>query len=134
MKKIILFLLGIALPFIVSAEYKSMMFRSKDGNQHYINVQGLVISFDTENLLASISDNTLSIPLAELISMSFSEEDSAGLESILSDKSQESVSVYFTTGVKTGTFTSVSEAIEKLPAGVYIIQYADGTTLKLAKR
>lgn len=133
MKKILFSLLALGLSVSASAAYSTMMFQTSGGVRHYIDLSGLSISFADDNLTAANASESISIPLADMASMEFSETTS-GIDSLSADRNTLAVSVFLPSGTPCGDFSSLEEAKQKLDKGVYVIRYSDGFTLKLAKK
>lgn len=134
MKKTVLSILCALLPAIVMADYSSMMFQTTNGTSHFVGTEGLTITFDDENLTATDGTNTLTLALADIAAMSFSSDLASSVSLELNDKAMEPVTVYLTNGAAFGAYSCIGEAMQSVPAGIYVIKYADGSTLKLSKK
>lgn len=134
MKQLLTLAIVVVAALAVRADYSYMLFKSTTGDTHSIAVAGLEITFSQDKLTASNSETSISIPLAQVASMEFSNEGSAGVGSIAADKGCEPVAIYTLTGVKYGEYASVMEAMQNMSAGVYILKYNDGTSIKISKK
>ncbi len=114
------------------AEYTSFTFRTKDGKEQTVSADGLKITFADGKLNAKNENGSLSIELADMKSMAFTDFVS-GLESV--ENTAEVSGVYYNTrGVCCGTFETYAEAASTLPAGIYLVRTADGKTIKASIR
>lgn len=132
MKKILLSLFVAGLSVSASAAYRSMMFQTSGGDRHYLDLTGLSISFSDDTMTAVNTSETLTLPLADMASMEFSE--TSGVETLTEGRESMAVSVFTTSGTSCGSFPSLSEARQSLDKGIYVIRYSDGSTLKLVKK
>lgn len=129
MKKLILTVLmavGFAPAF---AEYQSMQFDTLAGETYTISLTDLDIRFDNGNLTATGGGHTLVLPLDQMKTMQFSEEEAA-IES-LTINSECPAEVYDLKGVSLGKFSSLEQINDELPAGIYIVRQADGLISKI---
>lgn len=133
MKQIITFLIAVVATLVARADYSTLSFRTEGGATHYLAITGLEISFTQENLTASNRETSISLPLAQIESMAFSDL-AAGVNAIDSDKMNGAVSVYSLSGTSLGAYSSFPEALNRVPIGIYLFKYSDGTTLKIAKQ
>lgn len=131
MKHLIIILAAMvaALSSGATNSYPTLLFKTNDGIDHLISTSGLEISFDSGNLNARAGAETLSFPVANVLSMQFSTSES-GLEEILTN-ADGVVSIYSLDGILRGSFSSLPDASALLPEGIYIVRYADGTTSKI---
>lgn len=115
-----------------TAQYESMELTTLEGKTDYISLSDLSITFDEGNLIARAgSGATVTIPLVEMDYMQFSSEE-AGITTIVSEISRSNpTEIFEISGVSRGTFSSLLEAKEALPAGVYLLRTANGQTSKL---
>lgn len=132
MKQIITCAIVVAAAFSANADFSALTFKTTGGTDHSIEITGLEVTFAEETLTATNSKTTISLPLAQVESMEFT--DASSVDTICCDRLTEETTVYDLDGSIAGTFASFSEAMTMLPAGVYIFRYADGTTLKIAKK
>lgn len=134
MKQIITIVIAFMASLIANANYTSLSFRTVGGETHHLEITGLEISFAQENLIASNLITSITIPLAQLEYMEFSDNSSLGaVNTISTDKLNEKTTVYALNGVKVGTFASFSEAMNNITNGIFLFKYPDGTTLKIVK-
>lgn len=136
MRKFLLFFGMLIVAVTASAvEYKSMCFTTSDGNSHFISLEGLEISVDNSNLLAKAGEESLTLPVSNLVSMEFS-ETLAAVDAVEANGESSPVIVYGIDGTVKGSYGSALDATESLPAGLYIIKAANtqGSTSKLSVR
>lgn len=134
MKKIIAIVIGILAVLVAKADYTTLSFKTVGGQTHHLDLKGLVISFSQENLTASDQKASITLPLAQVETMEFTDIASIGDDTMVNgDKMNEETTVYAVGGMLMGTYPSFAEAMRDLPAGVYILKYADGTTLKIVR-
>ena len=132
MKQIITCAIIVAAAFCANADYSALTFKTKQGTDHSIEITGLEVTFSEETLTAINSKTSISLPLAQVESMEFT--DAASVDAITGDRLKEKTTVYDLNGGPAGTFASFKEAMTKLPAGIFIFRFADGTTLKITKK
>lgn len=118
------------MAFSASGVYKSMEFRLTDGSTCNIGAEGLVITVSDGKIIAiNEAKETLELASSDLSSMQFSDTETE-VDKIF-DFSDTNLTVYHLNGVEAGHFTSIKDASENLPAGVYVVTNEDGETLKL---
>lgn len=129
MKKILLlFLFALGSCFAYADGFASMEFNTSDGTTHSIAVKNLSISFADGMMIASNGNQTLSLPLADLSTMSF-----AGTSAITDIETgvEQSIDVLSVSGATCGRFSSIADAHAKLSPGIYIARSAAGKTFKI---
>lgn len=135
MKHLLLITFVAMVSFVAKADYSTMTFKTTGGDSHILSVSGLTLAFAQDNLTATNASTTLSLPLAQVESMSFSNDiPDSGINAVNSDKTNEKVTVYDINGVEISASNSVSDVLTNLPKGIYLVRYADGTTLKISKQ
>ena len=120
MKKfLILGLLSILSIGMRASDYKYLLFTLTDGTTQSIDATGASISFSNGTLTATNGVSSLSIPLANLEKMAFSnEEDTTGIETVdIETLSDEHMSIYDLQG------RSVSKG--QMRKGIYIVKTHD---------
>lgn len=112
--------------------FKYLQFRLVNSEIRVVAAQNLEISIADGKLVASSPDNTepLTLTLAELASMEFTNVDESGItDAVVS--TDGAVSAFALDGTAFGRFASLDEAYKSLDPGVYVIQATDGSTFKL---
>lgn len=125
-------LLGIFLSgwIFASADYNFMEFKYVDDTAQIVFAEGLVINIEGENLMiTNTAGATLSAKASDLVSMQFTDTDPAGVKKIL--EGETAVKVYNINGVYMGECSSLKEAKETLPNGVYVVKNSNGETIKM---
>lgn len=120
MKKfLILGLLSILSIGMRASDYKYLLFTLSDGTTQSIDATGASISFSNGTLTATNGVSSLSIPLANLEKMAFSnEEGTTGIETVdIETLSDEHMSIYDLQG------RSVSKG--QIRKGIYIVKTHD---------
>ena len=120
MKKfLILGLLSILSIGMRASDYKYLLFTLTDGTTQSIDATGASISFSNGTLTATNGVSSLSIPLANLEKMAFSnEEGTTGIETVdIETLSDEHMSIYDLQG------RSVSNG--QMRKGIYIVKTHD---------
>lgn len=133
MKQLITLLIAASLSLIAGAD-TAMTFKTIDGKAHTLAISGLTISFADNTLTASNTKTTISLPLEQMASMSFSETTSGITDINGGDSTCEPAAVFTISGISMGKFPSVIDAVNAIPPGNYLIQLSDGTTLKIRKQ
>lgn len=131
MKQIITCMIALSAAFAANAEYLTLSFKTSGGESHSIGIQGLEVKFSEETLTAFNPMTTITLPLAQVESMEFT--DAASVSTVNGDWMKEQTTVFDLSGRQLGSFRSFSEAMSQLPVGIYLFRYADGTTLKIVK-
>lgn len=130
MKKLLLmFMLCAASSIVANAEYSLMKFTGTDGEVSYLSVENLEIVFDNGMMIASSNGGSVEFPLADIASMEFSNDSATVIE--INSLTEGEVDVYSIDGKPFGKFDSASIALENLPAGIYVMNKKDGSTIKI---
>lgn len=133
MKKLLLlfsFLTVAWMTGIAVTPYKYMEFTTLDDTSIVVESEGLEISVNDGILsLSNTSGTTMDIDASSLVSMQFT--NSAEVIDNITVDSDSKVQVYKLDGTVVGTFTNVSNAIDTLAPGVYILKSAEGQTIKI---
>ena len=112
-----------------SAAYPSLQFNSIDGSKNDISTEGLVLTIEGENLVATNNDNDkVVLPLNSLLTMQFSDTPASVAAVDVADSG--SVVVFTADGVCVGSFNSTLNAVSVLAPGIYLIQNSKGETFK----
>ena len=114
---------------LLAEDYGYLVFTLNDGTTQNIVAQGTSLTFSNGNLTATNGTNTLTIPLADLKKMVFSNEGTSGIGNAGNAKAlTDNVSeIYDLQGHKVGTQLST------LKKGVYIVKSASKTYKKIVK-
>ena len=116
---IILSLLAAISGQILAEEYGFMVFTLNDGSTQSIPAKELSMSFTGGNLTAKSGTSTLTIPLTDLKSMVFSNDEASGIGQVDSKTTDNVTGIYNLQGHK------VSK--ELLRKGVYMVKTQNGT-------
>lgn len=134
MKKLVIIVIGILVVLVAKADYTTLSFKTVDGQSYHFDIKGLDISFSQEYLTASNPEISFALPLAQIESMEFTNIASIGTDAMINNnKINEETIVFTVSGMAMGIFPSFEDAMQRIPAGVYILKYADGTTIKIVK-
>ena len=132
MKKLLLLsLLTIVwMPAKAVTPYKYMEFKTTENTTVVVEAEGLEIEINDGLLsLSNASGQKMNIDASTLVSMQFT-DTSAVIDNITVD-SDSKVQVYKLDGTVLGTFKNVSNAINTLAPGVYILKSTEGQTVKI---
>lgn len=119
----------IVLSALCSWGYSSMAFYGIDGSYQYVAVEGLEISIDNDELVATNNTQTLRLAVGKLARMEFSEHTTL-IDDVVAPGAVE---VFTLDGLSLGTKASVAAAIAELEAGIYVVRDANGKTIKILK-
>ena len=130
-KLLLLFLLTIAWMSVKAVTpYKYLEFKTTDNTSIVVEAEGLEIEINDGVLsLSNASGQKMNIDASTLVSMQF-KDNSAAIDNITVDPDSK-VQVYKLDGTVVGTFTNVSNAIDTLAPGVYILKSTEGQTVKI---
>ena len=110
--------------------YKYMEFKTIENTSFVVEAEGLEIEInDGVVSLSNASGQKMNIDASTLVSMQFT-DSLAAIDNITVD-SDSKVQVYKLDGTVVGTFTNVSNAIDTLAPGVYILKLTEGQTVKI---
>ena len=110
--------------------YKYLEFKTTEDTSLVVEAEGLEIEINDGVLsLSNASGQKMNIDTSTLGSMQFT-DSSAAIDNITVD-SDSKVQVYKLDGTVVGTFTNVSNAIDTLAPGVYILKSTEGQTVKI---
>lgn len=117
--KYLLLVTGVlASPEIYALDFPWLSFKMKDASEITVAADNLTMTYSGGNLLLTSASVSETLPVANIASMSFSNQQ-AGLDEINTPLS-EYASYYTLDGVEVGGFTSVDDARHNLRPGVYI--------------
>ena len=133
MKKLLLLFSFLTMAWMsVSAvtPYKYLEFKTTENTSVVVEAEGLEIEIKDGVLsLSNASGQKMNIDASTLVSMQFT-NSAAVIDNITVD-SDSKVQVYKLDGTVVGTFTNVSNAINTLEPGVYILKSTEGQTVKI---
>ena len=114
-----------------AGRYTTLKFTSDSGETYTVTTNNLEILVNEANLTFSNTD--LTIPLASLVSMEFTDyDDSPASVDTFDSNPVGAVTVYNLNGMLIGSFESFSEALGSLGQGVFVITDANGNSLKIS--
>lgn len=109
------------------AAFSHMEIRDKSGKQYFLSADGLRLSVNDGNLTATDTQNTITLPIADLSTMAFC-SDPAGVEDIAAD-TDTPVDAYTVTGLHIGRFSNIEAARSGIAVpGLYIMKTSGSTT------
>ena len=133
MKKLLLlfsFLTMVWMSVSAVIPYKYLEFKTTENTSVVVEAEGLEIEINDDVLsLSNASGQKMNIDASTLVSMQFT-DSSAAIDNITFD-SDSNVRVYKLDGTIVGTFTNVSNTINTLDHGVYILKSTEGQTVKI---
>lgn len=115
-----------------SAEFTSMKISTLSGEPTILSLEQLEMTIEDGNLLITNADGSYSLPVDNLQSMSFSNEEPSAAIALTTIAPDAAVVVYGIDGRAVGTFLSPDDARTALSAGLYILKSTDGSTSKIA--
>lgn len=124
----------VALTGVVTAAAQATLklaFQTVDNAVSMIEAKSLDIVISGDKLTASNGAESLEFDLSKLAKMYFTNGE-AGVEIVPVDFASSEASAYTLDGVFVGKYESVQAAAASLPKGVYVMQTADGKTVKIA--
>ncbi|MGN1245329.1 MAG: hypothetical protein ACI4UN_01720 [Muribaculaceae bacterium] len=125
----IMLLQGVAAIAGDGFDYPYMAFQGIDGTKQTVAVESLEITFANGKLMAHSAADEVSLELSQLDKMYFTTEQ-AGVAGTFAPVSG-TTTVYSMQGVNLGTFASLSDAVNSLQRGLYVVK-TDGRTQKMA--
>lgn len=111
------------------AEYNRLVFTTTDGNVKSVGLTNLNVKFSDGDMIASSAGESVKIDLASLKSMEFGNGE-ASIVAVPNTR-RTPVAVYSVDGICVGKFDSEAEAMNLLPAGLYITKDENGLTSKM---
>jgi hypothetical protein len=107
--------------------YGYLTFQKSDGVEQSVSVEGLKMTFSSGQVVVSSGSSTATFNLSDLSKMYFS-DTATGIETVSADASGDAtVQAWTLSGVSLGSFSSLSEARQKLSKGVYIVKQGEKT-------
>lgn len=97
-----------------------------------MSVEALELTVAEGNLLITNADGEYSLPVSDLASMAFSNDEPSAAVELAKVERAEAVMVYAIDGRSCGVFSSATDAKTILPAGIYVAKSTDGSTSKIA--
>lgn len=129
MKKFYLAGIVVLTAMCAQADYSSLVFKTTDGQTQSVSLAGLDITFDATSMIVKNSDGTVTLPLASLSTMEFSDGSTVVVENFMADNNP--FEVFTTGGVAMGSYESLENAAANLNAGIYVIKFSNGETTKI---
>ncbi len=123
MRNILLTLLLLLGGMSVGAEdFHYLIFRNADGTELAVNTEQLELSIEDGELIANSPQQGIRVKVSQLSKMYFSNKGlSTGIDAN-STFSNEKVTIFNLSGIKICSHTSVTDALNRLSPGVYLIQ------------
>ena len=121
MIKIVLFLVVCCAMMTHADTYSYLVFTNTGGTTTAFEVSNLTLTVNGSNLQVTNNDGTVNLVLTELAAMQFSTsaDEITAVENVLDG--DQPVQVFNILGTSLGTFNSLVEAAQQLPAGAYVI-------------
>lgn len=114
--------------------YKYLVMTDASGTETALSAEGLKLSVANGYLVASNDgETTATFELASLVSMAFAETATSvvtAIDGTLGTAQEGEVEAYNLSGVRLGTFSSMSQLKSALGCGIYIVKQ-NGTTKKI---
>lgn len=130
MKKLILLITVGLMPLLMSAEFQTLTFKTASGTEQTVGAKNLEMTVSDGNLEIKSESSSLTLALADLVSMQFTGNNTTAAEQIASAEDC-SVTVYSLSGVTCGEFESLQSAMNSLEKGIYVAKQSDGLTVKI---
>lgn len=117
-----------------AGDYTHLTFQKTDSTTLALDVTSLTMTFSGGQLLATNTQGTCSLTLADLAQMFFSNGPATGVAAVdAADAASAPVTVYTLTGATLGTYDRLSAFTRQAPKGVYIVK-SNGRTFKTTVR
>lgn len=116
-----------------AGDYTHLTFQKTDSTTLALDVTSLTMTFSGGQLLATNTQGTYSLTLADLAQMFFSNGSTMGVAGVAADAASAPVTVYTLTGASLGTYDRLSAFTRQAPKGVYIVK-SNGRTFKTTVR
>lgn len=127
MRKLIMSLMAIALPFAASAdEYAYLSFETSDGSLESVSIESLSMTFSDNRLIVENVDGKKEFSVADLGRMFFSATPS-GITDVKTAANGYR-DVYTVSGMFVGRFAAGEDLKSELKSGLYIIKDNSNTT------
>ena len=136
MKKILMAcIMALTLQPLAASDYtyKYLVLTSASGEQTTVSTENLKITFVDGKLVATNDNGSTELSVTSLSKMFFSESDGVSTAiNTVSSKTQTDASceVYTLSGVRLGSYQSLSEARSRLAHGLYIVRQS-GKNIKI---
>lgn len=124
MNRLKLFIVGATVMLSLTSfavEYPWLSFVMMDNTEISVAADNLSINYSDKTLTLKSATVDQSIAVDRIKSMQF-RSDLSGIDGINIDGAEEPATYYNTSGIEVGSFASVEEARESLPAGIYIVK------------
>jgi len=119
MKKIVVLLAVVWCTWTAQAgDYAYLVFTNTIGSATVLNVTGLTMNVEGTSLQVTNTTEHVSLALADLASMQFSNDPTA-IENVLDG--DKPLDVFTPLGLKIGRYDNLLQAAGSLPAGAYVI-------------
>lgn len=128
MKKLLLLAVLAAFAMAARADFDRLVFRTVAGEEMYVGLTDLSITFADGNMHATSAEASVTAPVASLASMEFG---NGAVDGIKDAAAETGVTVYTADGICRGSYTSAEAARQALPAGMYIIKSDHGPAAKM---
>lgn len=130
-KTLLIGIISVSGLMAAATDFPSITFQLSDGSSKTLSSENLSMTFQDGNLVATNSDGTFQIPVAEISKFYF---DSGTLvETIAGTSSKTGVKAFSTTGAYLGSFESSEKAHETLSPGVYILRSGNNSIKTVVK-
>ena len=118
MKKVLLLLALCSAMLAQATTYKYLTFENTQGHKISLSVEGLTLDFCENIVRISNNEHTIGLEIADLAYMYFSGEVTA-VDNVLNTDAP--IDIYTVMGVSLGGYSSLTEAIDNVLAGTYVI-------------
>lgn len=129
------------LPVAALADYSAMRFTTANGKDFTVDLTGLSLSASSQGICVQNQTGQELFALGQLTSMQFADGTGQPLPDENQDPDESSISSTATDGqmnvidlcgVSRGTFSSLTDAVNRLPKGVYVGRGVNGLTIKFS--
>ncbi len=132
MRKLIMSLMAVALPFAASAdEYAYLSFETSDGSLESVSIESLSMTFSDNRLIVENVDGRKEFSVADLGRMFFS-ATASGITDVKAVASADR-DVYTASGMFVGRYAAGTDLKSILKSGLYIIKDNSNTTKIMVK-
>ena len=112
---------------VQAGDYAYLTFRSNDGTEISFSVDHLNITFSNGQLVVVNNETNQALSLSDLNKMYFTNSAVTNIEEAQPVEGEADVEIFTTAGVSMGRFSSLNQAKQTLPMGVYIVKQSDKT-------
>lgn len=130
-KPLITLLFSVGVIAAMAYDYPYLIFQKSDMTETALSVESLTLSISGTEIIATNADGTESFTLSELNKMEFSTTTTDVEESEYTEDTP--VEIYTITGIYKGVYTDLSQAMQTLPKGLYIVKSESKTFKMLTK-